>query len=161
MVDGDAPPERFDHVYKLIREEVRRYTKPNFLTMNGLDPCRNRGQITVVVGLALTGFRVRLATRRRHDGPKRTRYRSSRRRFLETHKFTAASRFFGSRLLERDSPRFGCPAHFLLPGGCPELASLFLLDNPHGVFTDRATPLRKFSEFTKEAPIRGTGNLKK
>ena len=50
VADGDAPPERFDHSGTLIREEVHPYTKPNFLTMNGFDPCRNRGQITVHVG---------------------------------------------------------------------------------------------------------------
>ena len=74
--------------------------------------------------IALTGFRVRLATRRRHDDPKRTRYRSSRGRFLETHKFTAASRIFGSRPLARDSPRFRSPAHLLLPNRSPQLAAL-------------------------------------
>ena len=73
--------------------------------------------------IALTGFRVRLATRRGHDGPKRTRYRSPRRRFLEIHKFAAASLFFGNRPLSRDSPRFGCPPHFFLPGGCPVITS--------------------------------------
>ena len=74
--------------------------------------------------IARTDFRVLLATRRRHDCPKRTGNRSSRRRFLQTNKSPSASRFFGSRLLTHDSPRFRRPPHFLLPDGHPELASL-------------------------------------
>ena len=87
-----------------------------------------KSQSTSVI--ALTGFRVRLATRQRHDGQKGTRHRSSRRSFLEIHKFAAASRFFDKRPLSHDSPRFGRPTHFLLPGRCLKLAPLCLTETP-------------------------------
>ena len=49
VADGDAPPERFDHAYTLLCEQVPRYTHTNFLRKNELGPSRNRGQITALV----------------------------------------------------------------------------------------------------------------
>ena len=50
VVDGDAPPERFDHVHTLIGMETRWSSAPNLLTKNGLDPRENEGQISALVG---------------------------------------------------------------------------------------------------------------
>ena len=50
VVDGDAPPERFDHVHTLIGMETIWSTAPNLLTKNGLDPSRSKGQISALVG---------------------------------------------------------------------------------------------------------------
>ena len=50
VVDGDAPPERFDHVHTLIGMETIWSTAPNLLTKNGLDPSRTKGQISALVG---------------------------------------------------------------------------------------------------------------
>ena len=49
VVDGDAPPERFDHARTLLYEQVPRDTHPDFLRKRGLDRSRNRGQITPLV----------------------------------------------------------------------------------------------------------------
>ena len=50
VVDGDAPPERFDHMRTLIGKKATWDTEPNFLIKNGLDPRRNKGQISALVG---------------------------------------------------------------------------------------------------------------
>ena len=50
VVDGDAPPERFDHSLTLIGVETIWSSAPNLLTKNGLDPSRNKGQISALVG---------------------------------------------------------------------------------------------------------------
>ena len=49
MVDGDAPPERFDHTTTVPSEQVLNATYPDFLRKNGLDPDRNQGQIAALV----------------------------------------------------------------------------------------------------------------
>ena len=95
MVDGDAPPERFDHVDTMIRALVIFDTKPNFLRKNGLTPAETEAKSQFSSDIALSGFRAQLATRRLHDGPKRTGFRSPSRRFLEIHKFGAVPGFSG------------------------------------------------------------------
>ena len=49
VADSAAAPERFDHVYMLLREQVLRDTHADFLRKRGLDPSRNRSQTTTLV----------------------------------------------------------------------------------------------------------------
>ena len=98
--DGGAPPERFDHLQSLVEESLPFHSSLNFLRIllrtSGPDPRRNRGQITALVGLALSGFRVRLATRRDDDARKIAVVSYHCEHFLDIHKSTATSGFFGS-----------------------------------------------------------------
>ena len=58
VVDGDAPPERFDHGFTLPREQVPRDTHPNFLRKDGLTPAETEVKSQSPSVIALTGFRV-------------------------------------------------------------------------------------------------------
>ena len=59
VVDGDAPPERFDHVFTLPREQVPRDTRLDFLRKDGLTPAETEVKSQSPSVIALTGFRVR------------------------------------------------------------------------------------------------------
>ena len=49
VVDGDAPPERFDHLSTLTDESVFEDTHPIVLRTNGFDLSTSRSQIAVLV----------------------------------------------------------------------------------------------------------------
>ena len=87
MVDGDAPPERFDHERTLTDESVFRDTHPNVLRTNGFDLSQSRSQIAVPVGHRSARLPSPLAAWPMHHEPKRTRLQDSRRRFFDIHKF--------------------------------------------------------------------------
>ena len=85
MVDGDAPPERFDHERTLTDGSVFRDTHPNVLRTNGSD--LSQSQIAVPVGHRSARLPSPLAAWPTHHEPKRTRLQDSRRRFFDIHKF--------------------------------------------------------------------------
>ena len=87
VVDGDAPPERFDHTRKLTDGSVFRDTQPNVLRTNGFDLSQSRSQIAVPVGHRSARLPSPLAAWPTHHEPKRTRLQDCRRRFFDIHKF--------------------------------------------------------------------------
>ena len=87
MVDGDAPPERFDHERTLTDGSVFRDTQPNVLRTNGFDLSQSRSQIAVPVGHRSARLPSPSAAWRMHHEQKKTRLQESRRRFFDIHKF--------------------------------------------------------------------------
>ncbi len=87
VVDGDAPPERFDHERTLTDELVFRDTHPNVLRTNEFGLSQRRSQIAVPVGHRSARLPSPSAAWRMHHEPKKTRLQESRRRFFDIHKF--------------------------------------------------------------------------
>ena len=87
VVDGDAPPERFDHERTLTDELVFRDTHPNVLRTNGFDLSTSPSQIAVPVGHRSARLPSPLAAWPAHHERKRTRSQGDRRRFFDIHKF--------------------------------------------------------------------------
>ena len=87
VVDGDAPPERFDHERTLTDESVLRDTHPNVLRTNGFDQSQSQSQIPVPVGHRSARLPSPLAAWPKHHELKRTRLQGDQRRFFDIHKF--------------------------------------------------------------------------
>ena len=87
MVDGDAPPERFDHEIMLTDRSVFWDAYQNVLRTNGFNLSTSQSQIAVPVRHRSPRLPNPLAAWPTHHELKRTRLEVCRQRFFDIHKF--------------------------------------------------------------------------
>jgi len=74
VADGDAPPERFDHVDTLTGQSLQIDSSPGFLRNKWIRPLPKQESNTKASDIALSGFQARLATWRCHYEPNRPHF---------------------------------------------------------------------------------------
>ena len=86
MADGDAPPERFDHVDTLTGQSLQIDSSPGFLRKTWICPLQKQESNTKAADTALSGIQTQLATWRGRYEPNHPHFEGVVLGFIDMHK---------------------------------------------------------------------------